>query len=148
MITSKRRRSANMDHWRWRAFHKIDLSSIVRALVALGLLAAAPAPPVGLPAGTSGLVCTGPSHSHLRINIDLDGMRFQKDGFPAFPILAADADHLILSRFSNEVVVILASIDRHSLIYTTQSQGIAGGWVERADYQCKARAPFKLAANR
>jgi hypothetical protein len=148
MIISKRRRPADKNHWRWRDFHEIEPLPLFRALVVVGHLAAAPAPPVSLPAGTSGLVCTGPNHSHLRINIDLDGMRFQKDGFPAFPILAADANHLILSRFSNEVVVTLASIDRHTLVYTAQSQGIAGGPVDRADYQCKARAPFKLAANR
>jgi hypothetical protein len=90
------------------------------------------------------LICTAPSGAQLRLNIDVTTMRFQKEGFAVLPILAADADSLVLSRLSNDEILIVASINRRTLVYTAQSRETASGAVSRTDYSCVAGPPIKF----
>jgi hypothetical protein len=100
------------------------------------------AAPAALPSGASGLICTAPSGAHLRLNIDPKAMRFQKEGFAVLPIVAADADRLVLTRFANDEILIQSSIDRRTLVYTAQSREKASGSVSRTDYQCVVGSPI------
>jgi hypothetical protein len=97
-----------------------------------------------LPSGASGLICTAPTGARVRLNVDPTTMRFQKEGFAVLPILAADADSLVLSRFATDEILILASIHRRTLVYTAQFSEKASGAVSRTDYQCVAGKPIKF----
>jgi hypothetical protein len=122
----------------------VDLRALVTA-IAIGLVPSAAAPS-GLPSGASGLICTASSGARLMLNIDPKAMRFQKEGFAVLPILAADADSLVLSRFANDEIVILSSIGRRTLVYTAQSKEKAPGAVSRTDYQCVVGPPIDFAS--
>jgi hypothetical protein len=113
------------------------MDAMAVALVA-GLLVMGSAADAALPEGLSGLICVAPSGARLRLNIDLGAMRFQKEGFAAHPIIAAGADRILLSRYSDTEILILATIDRHTLVYTAQSREIASGTAWKTDYQCTA----------
>jgi hypothetical protein len=101
-----------------------------------------------LPSGTSGLMCLSRAGARLRLNIDLNMMRFQKEGFPSYPIVAASADQLVLTRLGNADIRVMASIDRHTLIYTALTRQAASGTISETKYQCTAGVPFDLAAGR
>ena len=117
----------------------------MRALVAAMVIGLIPLIAcAALPSSASGLICTAPSGARLRLNIDPTTMRFQKEGFAVLPIVATDADRLILSRFDNGEILILAAIDRRTLVYTAQSRDKASGAVSRTDYQCMAGAPIRF----
>jgi hypothetical protein len=91
----------------------------VRALVAAMVIGLIPSTACAvLPSGTSGLICTAPSGARLRPDIYAITIRFQKEGFAVLPILAVDAGSVVLSRFANDEIVILAGIDRRTLVYT------------------------------
>jgi hypothetical protein len=118
---------------------------MMRALVAAMVIGFIPSIACAtLPSDASGLICTAPSGARLRLNIDATKMRFQKEGFAVFPILATDADSLVLSRFDNDEIFILASINRRTLVYTAQFHEKVSGAVSRTDYQCVAGPPIKF----
>jgi hypothetical protein len=117
---------------------------MLRALVAAMMIGQIPSTAcAALPSGASGLICTAPSGARLKLNIDPTKMRFQKDGFAVLPIVA-DADSLVLSRFDNDEILVLATVDRRTLVYTAQSRDKASGAVSRTDYQCMAGPPIRF----
>ena len=111
------------------------------AITAIFLMAA-PLVAGGLPEKTSGLTCTAQTGAHLRINIDPGAMRFQKEGFGVVPILLSDTKTLVLTRFANDGIKIVASLDRRSLVYTAQSTEAASGRISRTDYKCLSSGPI------
>jgi hypothetical protein len=118
---------------------------MLRALVTAMMIGQIPSTAcAALPSGASGLICTAPSGARLKLNIDPTTMRFQKEGFAVLPIVAADADSLVLSRFDNDEILVLATVDRRTLVYTAQSRDKASGAVSRTDYQCMAGPPIRF----
>ena len=111
------------------------------AITAIFLMAA-PLVAGGLPEKTSGLTCTAKTGAHLRINIDPGEMRFQKEGFDVLPILSIDTKTLVLTRFANDEIRIVASLNRQSLVYTAQSTEAASGKISRTDYKCLSSGPI------
>jgi hypothetical protein len=112
------------------------------AALAACLLSSGSIAHAGLPAGVSGLVCTAPNRARLRLNIDVQTRQFEKEGFSVLPFVAVDADRIILSRFANHEIVIVASLDLRTLIYSAQSREAGSGSVVRTDYQCVVGAPI------
>ena len=103
---------------------------------------AAPLVAGGLPEKISGLTCTAQTGAHLRINIDPGAMRFQKEGFDVLPILSGDTKTLVLTRFANDEIKIVASLDRKLLVYTAQSTEAASGKISGTDYKCLSSGPI------
>ncbi len=122
-----------------------DLRAVVVAL-ALGLFSSGSVA-AGLPSGVSGLICTAPNRARLRLNIDQRTKRFQKEGFAILPFLAVDGDKLVLSRFDNQEMLIVASLDLRTLVYTAQSKEAGSGIVARTDYQCVAGPPIDFSTH-
>jgi hypothetical protein len=97
-----------------------------------------------LPDGPVGLTCTAPTGAIVRLNVDLATGRFQKEGFAARPILEVHPSRLILLKIATRAMVIEASLDRQTMVYTAQSVDRAAKTVSRAQYQCVAGSPFQV----
>lgn len=98
-----------------------------------------------LPTDPVGLDCSSPAGAHVRFNIDIGARRFEKEGFPAYPIVSVDARRIVLTRFKDRDIAMLASIDRRTLVYSALSKDLATGAVSKTDYRCVAGSPFDVA---
>lgn len=66
------------------------LAALLLCMTIIGLASGAVA------ADPTGLTCTGPNGATVRLNLDIAARRFQKEGFPARPVLRVTAKRVVL----------------------------------------------------
>ncbi|PXA86569.1 hypothetical protein DMC47_34530 [Nostoc sp. 3335mG] len=95
----------------------------------------------------AGLTCTASTGAMIRLNVDLTTGRFQKEGFAARPILEVHPNRLILLKVATRAMMIEATLDRLTMVYTAQSEDRISKVVSRSQYQCVAGNPFQVSEN-
>jgi hypothetical protein len=110
-----------------------------------GALIAASTAHAGLGLDATGLECTGPRGDKIRLNIDLAAMRFQKEGFPSYPIRSMTEDLVVLTRYNDNRIVVQSSIDRKRLIYSATAVEVGSARASRTDFKCISFPPIEVA---
>ena len=111
---------------------------LARGGIAMVLLGAAPP----LPDQASGLTCTAANGAVLRLNIDPSAGQFQKEGLPAVAIRSKTGRRLVLMRVVSGDMLVEATLDRVSLVYTARSRSLGSPTVTTTSYQCVIGPPF------
>lgn len=96
------------------------------------------------PPKPTGLTCTAPNGAIVRLNLDLAGHHFQKEGFPSLPFKAMDAHRVVLMRHAATGYVVTASIDRSTMDYVALSEDRRTHARTETRYACVSGAPFEV----
>lgn len=115
-----------------------QIRMILPGCIPLAFLTAA-----ALPVAPSGLTCTAANGAVIRLNVDPGARQFQKEGFPIMPIREPGDHVIVLMRAVVKRVLVQASIDRKTMIYTAQSKDLQTRAITRMTYHCVAGAPFE-----
>ena len=95
-------------------------------------------------AGPTGLTCTALNGATVRLNLDIAARRFQKEGFPARPILRVTEKRLILMQEKLTRFTVTASIDRDTLTYIADSEDATSHALTETRYACAEGPSFEV----
>lgn len=96
-------------------------------------------------AGPTGLTCTASNGATVRLNLDIAARRFQKEGFPARPVLRVTAKRVVLIQEKLTGFSVTASIDRETMTYIADSEGAKSHALTETRYACVEGPSFKVA---
>lgn len=96
-------------------------------------------------AGPTGLTCTAPNGATVRLNLDIAARRFQKEGFPARPILRVTEKRLILMQQKLTDFTVTASIERDTMTYIAASEDAKSHALKETRYACSEGPSFEVA---
>lgn len=118
----------------------------MRAILAAiaGCVAGGCSASVAVPAAPAGLTCTAPNGAIVRLNLDLAGRRFQKEGFPSLPIENITARQVVLMHETTSAFIVTAAFDRNAMTYIATSEDKSHTMTETR-YACTSGPPFEVA---
>jgi hypothetical protein len=111
----------------------------------LGCAASGCSASVAVPAVPVGLTCTAPNGAVVRLNLDLRGRTFQKEGFPRLPIASLSGRQIVLMRDKTATFTVSASIDRATMEYVALSEDRKSHTITETRYSCVAGPAFAVA---
>lgn len=96
-------------------------------------------------AGPTGLTCTAANGAIVRLNLDIAARRFQKEGFPARPVMRVTAKRVILLQEKLTGLTVTASIDRDTMTYIADSEDAKSHAMTETRYACVKGPSFQVA---
>lgn len=100
---------------------------------------------VATPVTPVGLTCTALNGVVVRLNLDLAGRRFQKEGFPSLPIASVTGRQIVLMRDRTASFALTASINRDTMDYVAVSEDRKSHTKTETRYSCAVGPAFKVA---
>ncbi|MDH7638135.1 hypothetical protein [Sphingomonas oryzagri] len=82
----------------------------------------------------------------MRLNLDLAGRTFQKEGFPRLPIASLSRRQIVLMRAETAGFTVTASIDRAAMDYVALSEDRKSRARTETRYACAAGPAFEVAS--
>ena len=96
-----------------------------------------------MPATSRGLTCTALNGAVVRLNLDLAGRTFQKEGFPRLPIASVTGRQIVLMRERTASFAVTASIDRDTMDYIAVSEDRKSHATTETRYSCAVGPAFE-----
>jgi hypothetical protein len=117
----------------------------VALAILMGCAAVGCSTSVAGPAAPVGLTCTAPNGAVVRLNLDLAGRTFQKEGFPRLPIASLDGRQIVLMRDKTANFMVSARIDRATMDYVALSEDRKSHTRTETRYSCITGPGFAVA---